>query len=319
MYIGWREIRDAKGRFVLITGVIALLSLMVVMLSSLAAGLGEESTSAVRALPGGVRTQTAADGSASSFTDSRVAPVPGVTSLGVATTRITVGERAAAVTAFGFSDVETVAVDPVTASSLGLRIGSMAQVGAATVTVDVVADVGEYAHTPVVRMPLSVWRQATGRDAVSALLTDADVPGTVHTAHADLPSLVPGYSSEHMSLLFIQVLLVVVSAVVVGGFFAVWTGQRVRPLAVVRAMGASRGYLLRDGLGQAAMVLAVGVVAGLLGGGFGAWVASAAVPIAFDPTTTAALVAGIVVLGLAGAGLALRSLVAVDPLIALNR
>ncbi len=319
MYIGWREIRDARGRFVLITGVTAVLALMVVMLSSLAAGLDAESTSAVRALPGDVRTQTAADGSASSLTDSRIAPVAGVPTLGVATTRVTAGDRAAAVTAFGFSDVDTVTVDPVTASALGLTPGSTATIGNASVRVDTIADVGKYAHTPVLTMPLRVWTQATGRDTASALLTDVEVPGTVRTAHRDLPSLVPGYSSEHSSLLLIQVLLVGVSAIVVGGFFAVWTGQRVRALAVVRAMGASRRYLLRDGLGQAALVLGVGLVVGLAAGSLGAWAASSTVPIAVDVTATAGLVAGMAVLGMAGAGLSLRPLIRVDPLIALNR
>ncbi|MBM7366844.1 FtsX-like permease family protein [Gordonia hydrophobica] len=319
MYIGWREIRDAKGRFALITGVVALLTLMVVMLSALAAGLDAESTSAVRSLPGDLRTQESADGSATSLTDSRVQQEPGVPALGVATTRIANGDHAAAVSAFGRSDVSAVTVDPETAASLGLHAGSTATIGAATVRIDAVADVGKYAHTSVVQMPLTVWQQATGRDGASALLTDRAVPGTVMTAHADLPSLVPGYQSEHSSFLLIQALLVVISAVVVGGFFAVWTGQRVRALAVVRAMGASRRYLLRDGLGQALLVLATGLVVGLAVGGVAAWAASSVVPIAVDPAATATLLAGIGVLGLVGAALALRPLVRVDPLIALNR
>lgn len=319
MYIGWREIRDAKGRFTLITGVIALLTMMVVMLSALAAGLDAESTSAVRALPGDIRTQVAADGSAATLTDSRVTPVDGVTTLGVATTRITAGPRAAAVTAFGFSDVDGVTVDPQTAGDLGLQVGSTVTVGTSTARVDAIADVGKYAHTPVVQLPLSLWERATGRDAASALLTDRDIPGTVRTAHADIPSLVPGYTSEHSSLLLIQVLLVAISAVVVGGFFAVWTGQRVRALAVVRAMGASRRYLLRDGLGQATVVLFAGLAAGLAVGATGAWLASSAVPIDLDPQLTLSLLGGIAALGLIGAGLALRPLVRVDPLVALNR
>ena len=303
----------------LITGVVALLTLMVVMLSALAAGLDAASTSAVRALPGDVRTQTAADGSASSLTDSRVEPVAGATALGVAATRLTVGERAAAVAAFGFSDVEAITIDPETAARLGLTAGATVDIGTEEVQVDQIADVGEYAHMPVVRMPLSVWQRATGRDGASALLTGREVAGTVVTPHADLPSLVPGYRSEHASLLLIQVLLVGIAAAVVGGFFAVWTGHRTRSLAVVRAMGASRLYLLRDGLGQAVVVLAVGLAVGLVAGGLGAWFAASGVPISVDPTTTALLVSAIAVLGLAGAGVALRPIVRVDPLTALNR
>ncbi|MCF8606411.1 ABC transporter permease [Gordonia sp. HY442] len=331
MYIGWREIRDAKGRFALISGVIALLSLMVVMLSALTAGLDAESTSAVRALPGDtVITQSAAGGEASSLTDSRVddaaisqvrADDPQATVLGVANTRITADGRAAAVAAFGFSDTDEVTVDSETAEALGVSAGSDVVVGTERVRVDAVGDTDKYAHTPVVRMPYSMWVTATGRDAASAVLTsDSTAPsGTAATSHSDAVSLVPGYKSEHSSLLLIQGLLLAISAIVVCGFFAVWTGQRVRSLAVVRAMGAGRNYLMRDGLGQAAVVLFAGLIAGGAVGAIGAWIASGTVPIAFEAGSMIALLAGMAVLGLAGAAIALRPLVKVDPLTALNR
>ncbi|WP_420040653.1 FtsX-like permease family protein [Gordonia sp. MP11Mi] len=331
VYIGWREIRDAKGRFALISGVIALLSLMVVMLSALTAGLDAESTSAVRALPGdAVITQADAGGEASSLTDSRVDDAavgqareddPHATVLGVATTRITAGGRAAAASAFGFSDVDEVTVDSETADSLGLSAGSDIVVGTKEVRVDAVGDTGKYAHTPVIRMPYAAWVSATGRDSASAVLTaDSSAPaGMVATSHGDAVSLVPGYKSEHASLLLIQGLLLAISAIVVCGFFAVWTGQRVRSLAVVRAMGAGRNYLIRDGLGQAAVVLFAGLLAGGAVGAVGAAIASGTVPIAFDAMSMIALLAGMAVLGLAGAAIALRPLVKVDPLTALNR
>jgi putative ABC transport system permease protein len=50
----------------------------------------------------------------------------------------------------------------------------------------------------------------------------------------------------------------------VGSFFTVWTMQRAHDLAVVRAIGGTRGYLLRDALGQAALVLLVGAGLGAL-------------------------------------------------------
>ncbi|WP_235831526.1 FtsX-like permease family protein [Gordonia zhaorongruii] len=310
---------------------IALLALMVVMLSALTAGLDEESTSAVRALPGDtVITQSGADGAASSLTDSRVDTSAidqirlgdgDATVLGVANTRITADGRAAAAAAFGFSDVDQVTVDSETAESLGVSAGSEVVIGTETLRVDAVGDTGKYAHTPVVQMPYSTWVSATGRDAASAVLTaDSSAPaGMTATAHGDAVSLVPGYKSEHSSLLLIQGLLLAISAIVVCGFFAVWTGQRVRSLAVVRAMGAGRNYLMRDGLGQAAVVLFAGLIAGGAVGAIGAWVASGTVPIAFDAGSMVALLAGMAVLGLAGAAISLRPLVKVDPLTALNR
>ena len=52
MYLAIRDIRFAKGRFALMGGVVALITLLLVMLSGLTAGLGNQSTSALAALPG---------------------------------------------------------------------------------------------------------------------------------------------------------------------------------------------------------------------------------------------------------------------------
>ncbi|MGV0435788.1 FtsX-like permease family protein [Corynebacterium mastitidis] len=66
------------------------------------------------------------------------------------------------------------------------------------------------------------------------------------------------YQSERGSLLSIQGLLYGISALVILAFLSVWTIQRTRDIAVLRALGASRGYVLRDSLGQAALVLSAG-------------------------------------------------------------
>ncbi len=61
-----------------------------------------------------------------------------------------------------------------------------------------------------------------------------------------------------------QTMLMIVSALVVGAFFTVWTIQRGQDLAVLKAVGASTRYLLQDALGQSSIVL-------VLGSGLGAW------------------------------------------------
>src|SRR5699024_9195864 len=71
MYIGIRDIWFARGRFALISGVIALMSLMVVALSALTGGLGDQSISAVTRLPGQtVVVQQPAEGQKPSLTES---------------------------------------------------------------------------------------------------------------------------------------------------------------------------------------------------------------------------------------------------------
>ena len=112
-------------------------------------------------------------------------------------------------------------------------------------------------------------------------------------------------------------MLFVISALVIGAFFTVWTVQRIPDIAVLKALGASTGSLVRDALGQAALVLVVGAAIGtaitaLVGGFLGG------IPFVLTTATTLLPAAAIIALGLIGAALALRFLVTTDPLTALG-
>lgn len=56
MFFALRDLRTARGRFALITGVVLLLSVLVAGLLGLTAGLAHQSVSALRALGGGDST-----------------------------------------------------------------------------------------------------------------------------------------------------------------------------------------------------------------------------------------------------------------------
>ena len=333
MYIGWREIRRSAGEFGLMAGVIALLAFMVVVLSSLTGGLQAQSVSAVQALPGnGLAVQADASGEAVNLVDSRlgddaVAAIghddPAAQPLGITMSGVGVGEVNSAAAVFGRERASAGAVlDPDTAQTLGVAESDSITVGGVDTRVAGVADTGMFAHSPVVEVPIDLWREVAHRPEVTAMIVSGEVsgiPGVTDVQGGDRLDLIPGYTSEHGSLLLIQGLLLVISAVVVGAFFAVWTGHRLSSLAVVRAMGGGRAYLLRDGLGQAAVVLAAGLTVGALAGVAVALIASGAVPIAITAGGVLLPVAAMAVLGLGGAVLALRPLTTVDPLTALNR
>lgn len=116
----------------------------------------------------------------------------------------------------------------------------------------------------------------------------------------------------------IQVFLYAICALVVGAFFTVWTIQRKHEIAVLRAIGASTGYLLRDGLAQATILLvgftAVGVAAGL---GLGAAMPEA-MPFALEAAPIAIATALTIGLGLIGAAVAVVRISRIDPLNALG-
>lgn len=129
----------------------------------------------------------------------------------------------------------------------------------------------------------------------------------------------PGYAAELMTMQLIQGFLHAISALVVGAFFTLWTVQRTRELAVMRAMGASTGFLLRDGVLQAAILLVtavgVGVAAGL---GLGGLLQGTGMPFTLEPAPVAGGAALLLGLGLAGATVATLRIASIDPVTALG-
>ena len=126
------------------------------------------------------------------------------------------------------------------------------------------------------------------------------------------------YQSEQASLQLIQVLLYAISALVTVAFLSVWTIQRSRDLSVLRALGASPGYVWKDALGQAAVVVGIGVVLGAgVGWAAGVWVGGS-VPFDLQWTTIVVPAAGIWVLGMCGALVATRRVKKIDPASALE-
>jgi putative ABC transport system permease protein len=129
-----------------------------------------------------------------------------------------------------------------------------------------------------------------------------------------------GYLEEVRSVSMIQYSLVLIAAVVVGAFFAIWTIQRTQELGLLKALGASNGYLLRDSLGQALLLLGSGALVGL---GAALWVGQflmkAGRPFMYVPGFVSQAVITLVVAGLIGGALSIRRITSVDPMIALGR
>lgn len=129
-----------------------------------------------------------------------------------------------------------------------------------------------------------------------------------------------GYESEVQTVQMIQSLLVVISALVLGAFFSIWTIQRTREIGLVKALGASNGYLMRDALGQAVLLIALGTVLGLAGT---LWVERLVEGTKFPFMLPVGAVVGAIttlfITGLIGAGLSIKRITSIDPIIALGQ
>lgn len=215
------------------------------------------------------------------------------------------------------------------AESLGVAVGDTVELSTAELGVAGITRDEYYSHTPVVWASMADYPGIAhvGRDVeATALVLTAHAPaaevgagtGTVTTDTGGAFAALPAYRSEHGSLLMMQAFLYGISALVVVSFLTVWTIQRTRDIAVLRALGASRAYLVRDSLGQAAVVLLAGALAGgAVGAGIGA-AARSAVPFTLSPATALLPAAGVFALGVAGSILAVRRVSSVDPLLALG-
>lgn len=112
--------------------------------------------------------------------------------------------------------------------------------------------------------------------------------------------------------------LYAISALVVGAFFTVWTVQRKAEIALLKALGAPTGYILRDALAQ---VVAVLVGATALGTAVGLTLGSAMIgkaPFSLSAPAIATSSGLLIGLGTVGAVVAVRRITAVDPLTALG-
>nr|WP_274707928.1 ABC transporter permease [Arthrobacter sp. H16F315] len=356
-------------------GVVALITLLLVMLSGLTAGLGDQSTSAIDKLGatngGGVDAKAVdsivfgAPGTnepKASFTESEVtaaqldswrnrAGVRNAEAVGISQTRFQAvaadtgaGTGTTNVAVFGVSPnarlapsrvtADTVVIGKTVAKALSLTSGDKASVGGIELTVSAVVEDQWYSHTSVVWTALPAWSKLahlsdpeqlgtvaaiTYNDGASVDEAAANAAArTVSATRTGSFQTLGSYKSENGSLLLMQAFLYGISALVIVAFLTVWTVQRTRDIAVLKAMGGSSAYILRDAITQAAVVLLAG--AGL-GGGIGilgGFFAAQAAPFLVNPATTLLPILGIIALGLAGAALAVRRVTKVDALIALG-
>jgi len=129
-----------------------------------------------------------------------------------------------------------------------------------------------------------------------------------------------GYKEEVQTVQMIQGFMVVISALVIGAFFTIWTIQRTQEIGLVKALGGSSSYLLRDTLAQALilMILAVG-----LGTLMAVWLG-----LSLEDTGTTFMLVGtdvtassmlLLIAGLLGSMVSVRLITRIDPIIALGR
>lgn len=358
MFLAVRELWFGRGRFALVGLVIGLVALMATLLSGLANGLVDDGISGLRRLPlTHLAFAPGAESTFSRSTLTPRNLQPWLEADGIEASPVGVSffnaRRANGSTIdmalFGVPANSFLVPPGAARASLegppglilsdrfkaeGLRVGDKVTVVGVERTLPILGFTysGSYGHVDIAFTTLKTWQDllygdnARGRFSAVAIRADDTArfasidhaAGTQVETKADAYQGSPGYTGETTTMDLIQGFLLVFSALIVGAFFTVWTVQRTGEIGLLKALGASSGYVVRDALGQMAIVLVVFTAVGAaVAVGLGQLVGSDA-PFRLEATPILTSVALLIGCGMLGSLIALRRITTVDPVVALR-
>lgn len=378
MFLAWRDMVFARTRFLLMGLVLALMSILIVMISGLTAGLVNDGVSGLKALDADVIAFEEGTETSSAFTRSTVdledadelAAVGGVeetTPMGLSIVNgrnqdntpvdltmvgVIPGSFIAPEGLPALSD-DRVEGEPTPTAHEVILSGTLEDDGIAvgdTITLErleteltvigFTEDQRTFGHVDLAYAPLDVWQEVhvgaraseaappTAYEQASVIVAkapDADLDTLNAETSLDVVTLEdsfqasPGYSAETMTLALIEWFLYIITALIAGAFFLVWTIQRSGDIATMRAIGATRGFLLRDSLGQAVIILVASIAVGVaIAVGLGLWLETTGMPYATEAAPILGGAAMLFLSGLIGALIAVYRVTRTDPLTALG-
>lgn len=296
---GVRELRAARGKTTLIVVTVAMLTLMVTFLGALSGGLGQRSI-------GALEQELEANAGQALVLSATANGSLGASQLDEQTQAV-VREHGGHVVFFSRSRVD----DQPVMLMAGLEAPELSD--GSSVYLE---------HLPVQRVGLD--ELAANPAVLSFGIVPDTAPAIVNTDSFTGKSALltsASFAGENTSLSLMTNLLYIISALVLGAFFTVWTMQRLRAVTISVALGASRPTIVFDAISQALIVLLSGVGLGVLatlGGAALLGAVASNVPILLQASSIALPAAVLLGAGLLGAIASMRPILNVDPRVALN-
>ncbi|WP_394190886.1 ABC transporter permease [Paenisporosarcina quisquiliarum] len=354
MFLAWNEIKKNKLRFVLITGVLMLVSYLVFFLSGLANGLESLNREAVDKwdATGIVLTEESDKSmpqSSMTIEDADTIDANEIAIIGQLNAVATSAENKANVAIFGIeedsfimpevtegesfsNENEVIASD--TLLEEGFKLGDELELSSTDEVLKIVGftESARFNAAPVLYGDLSTFQRVKFGEAAdenenqinAAVIRTDDLSKVTIDDNFELIETetfienLPGYTEQSLTLTFMIYFLFVISSVIVAIFLYVLTVQKISMFGVMKAQGISNRYLANSVVAQTFILAAIGVVVGfgltLLTGAF----LPAAVPVAFDLVTM--MIYGLVLIAVAivGAVFSVWTIVKIDPLKAIG-
>ncbi|HIW96235.1 MAG TPA: ABC transporter permease [Candidatus Corynebacterium gallistercoris] len=327
MYQGIKELRAARGRTALIIVTVGMITVLVTFLSSLAAGLAQQSVSALQDQLGDNKALILQDTGTTNLSTSRLnneqlTKIEDAGGQPLYMARDKVGSDTVILLSSEALAPGTVQVP----GELKAEAESTYAADPAITTIEEAPKELYLDHQPVilanpdlvVRMPGASTAAAVAESNQAAMDVANGMDGAKVLTGKDRWNASASYSGEQTSLNLMIVLLYVISALVLGAFFTVWTMQRLRGVAISSALGASRKVLVADSLSQAALVLAIGITSGVLITLAAGTAAGSAMPVVLDSSTLLRPAGILALAGILGAAVSIKPVLSVSPRTALQ-
>ena len=172
---------------------------------------------------------------------------------------------------------------------------------------------------PIIYGSFATWRKLVAPNVAAAAIVSKNANYKYNYKDAKTYPIatfinkLPGYTAQNMTFELMIGFLFVISLIIIAVFLYILTMQKMHNLAVMRAQGIPSKTLVGATVSQSIILVVVGVVIALILMWITAAVLPAAVPMSFTPAIMVAGTLGMLVMGIIGSLIPIRSILKVDP------
>jgi len=354
MFLAWKELRHAKGKFSLIVALVALVAYLVYFLTSLAYGLASSYTDSVNNWNADhiVLTSDANDNiMMSTMTDddfdvvqtngekAKIGLFPAVIrDLDAAIPDDTKEE----IYVFGVENGSFIAPSTTLADfaafaddsllELGYKVGATIGIAGTDIEWTIVGfnSKSTYQTAPVLYVNLNTWMDYRFNQAVipvtlfNGVVVSGDIlsvgtdDGLISYTIQDFISTLPGYNAQVLTFSIMIGFLIIIVAFVLGIFIYVLTIQKTPMFGVMKAQGISNGYIGGSVVMQTLIITAFGIFIGLALTIISGIFLGGFVPFAINPLFYSLITVAFFLFAVLGGLFSVRAVLKIDPRIAIG-
>ena len=222
----------------------------------------------------------------------------------------------------------------------GYKLGDTIKITSSNLEVEIIGFVNNetFNHLPVVFANMELWQSyafaAPGSDngltnpvntiAIQGAKIDPDkmeskLEGVDIISHSSAVMGMPGYKEESGTIYLMLAFLMVISAVIITVFFYVFILQKTQQFGVMKAIGASNGFIKKSIIAQVFVLSLISIIAGVILTYLTALALPPAMPFSLDNKLVIIYALLLLLFSVLGSILSARQVTKIDPLTAIGR